>query len=757
MPRCVMPHHHNYSLTDGSLRATGLALRVGTPLLWLLFLPWYVGALAFYPQPWLWWCAISVALVLTATGILWPRATVWWLPWCCMVLPLAGRLLPWPHIKFTYVGAASLCAAYALRHWWHAKRMPVRCGPLTVYVLFCCGWAVVLGVVARWLANEPAAVHDFLQELLLAPLIGEHEAYPGLRHAWMWALACASVPALRSVLRTRRDLTGLLWSMQAATVVVLAIGIYSYRTGTLMVDYYIYDRRISATFGSPAVLADIMTAALLCGVYLLAVSRRWLARGALLLLVAGQLTCIVLSGCRMNIMVLALSAAAWCCWHVRQLWRAGGWVRVRRRLKTLAIVTAAVALLIVGVTAVMSPARILEIPGIRRWGDWRGSLRSPQRLRGTVLVGRWDHWSCALNMLGRAPLWGIGVGLFESNYLLYRAGGDLFQQARAHNVFLRVAAEGGVMTLSAVLIVIVAGVRVLRRTWSPVYAAPADVWARMARAFSIVLLALGITALASDVLFENSEAICFLVMIVAGTQTACVRCGVAVQARQDWRVQAHAFDAAVRRRLTQYGWGVAARLHARRWLRGLLALLTLAAAAAGWGPARVRCQSALQRGTLAYGFQPLTQAGLGGARWNSVGTHAMIMVNPQRPLMVLQCRAVHSRAAQANQSVTLYLNGEVLAMVPLRGTDLTTVYCDCTGVRGQWMALAVRAQHAFVPLREGWYRHPFASSVMLTKPGWLNNEPSNTIATAAGIWNVRWSAYPDWYRAQGYTNRWVVF
>ncbi len=747
-----MARQHRHALADRIARVTHAVTRDGMALLWAVFLVWYLAALAFFPQPWLWWIATATALLLTATGLLWPRMTVWWLPWCVMVLPILARWLPWPHVKFTYVGAASMCAAYGVRHVWRHQRATVRCGPLACYVVFCCAWAVVLGVAARWLADEPAAARDFTQELLLAPLIGEYESFPGLRHAWMWALACASLPAMRSVLRSRRDIHALLWSMQLATVAILAIGLYSYRSGQLMVDYYAYDLRISATFGSPAVLADVMTVTLLCGSYLLYESCRWRARVVLALLMAGQLTCIVLSGCRANIIVLGICGVVWSAWHAHQQWQAQRWHSLQR-LAVYCAIGVVVALLGLGVFTALPTAWLQQLPGLRRWGDWRGALSSVQRLHDTVLMGRWDHWRCALNMLKSAPLWGIGVGLFESNYLDYRAGGDLFQLARAHNVYLRIGAEGGLMLVSAVLVALVSGVCVLRPAWSAAYVHPDDDWARMTRALSIVLLALGVIALTSDVLFENSEAIMVLLLIVASVATASVRCGAALQARQAWHERLRAYDQWVRHQIRQRNWGGASRLHARRWLWGILAVLTMVSALIGWDAARSRCVQAFQRGKIAYGFHALAQAGIGGARWNTIGTHAMLVVQPHKPIMVLQCRAVHARAALANERVTLYLNGELLADVPLRGTELTTIYCDCTGIREMNLALAVRTRRAFVPWHEGWYRDPFPSSVQLTKPGWLSTEPSNTIADAHGIWNVRWSAYPEWYRAQGYTNQ----
>jgi hypothetical protein len=639
---------------------------------------------------------------------------------------------------------------------WRHKRIAARAGPLTWYAGFCCGWAVVLGIVACWLANEPAAARDFAQELRLAPLISEHDAFPGLRHVWMWALACASLPALRSVLRSRRDIHALLWSMQLATAVIFMIGLYSYRSGTLMVDYYAFDRRINATFGSPAVLADVLTVTLLCGGYLLYESRRGLVRAVLALLMAGQLTCIVLSGCRANIIVLGMCGVTWSVWHARQQWQARRW-RSLRRMAVYAGLGVVVGLLALVVFTMLPAAWLQQIPGVRRWGDWRGALGSLQRLRGTVLTGRWDHWHCALSMLTSAPLWGIGVGLFESNYLNFRAGGDLFQLARAHNVVLRIGAEGGLMLVSVLLVAVVSGVRVLRLAWSVAYVHPDDDWARLTRALSVVLLALGMTALTSDVLFENSEAILVLLLIVASVATASVRCGAALQVRRAWHERLRAFDTWVYHQINQHCWGISPRLHVRRWLWGMLVLLTLVSALLGWDAARNRCTRAFQRGALSYGFRALAQASIGGARWNTVGTDAMMMVQPRKPIMVLQCRAVHARAARENERVTLYLNGELLAVVPLRGTELTTIYCDCTGMREMNMALAVRTQRAFVPWHEGWFNDPFPCSVQLTKPGWLTTEPSNTIAGANGIWNVHWSAYPEWYRTQGYTNRWVVY
>jgi len=83
-------------------------------------------------------------------------------------------------------------------------------------------------------------------------------------------------------------------------------------------------------------------------------------------------------------------------------------------------------------------------------------LHSRHHLSGTLSlseigkVDRWMMWQAAFGMIRDRPILGHGVNTFMANYLKYWVGGE--QQPRyAHNCYLQVAAETGVVGLSLFL------------------------------------------------------------------------------------------------------------------------------------------------------------------------------------------------------------------------------------------------------------------------------------------------------------------
>jgi putative inorganic carbon (HCO3(-)) transporter len=63
---------------------------------------------------------------------------------------------------------------------------------------------------------------------------------------------------------------------------------------------------------------------------------------------------------------------------------------------------------------------------------------------------RWLMWQAALGMIRDRPWLGHGVNTFMANYLAYWVGGERFPRY-AHNCYLQVAAETGLIGLSAFL------------------------------------------------------------------------------------------------------------------------------------------------------------------------------------------------------------------------------------------------------------------------------------------------------------------
>jgi putative inorganic carbon (HCO3(-)) transporter len=84
------------------------------------------------------------------------------------------------------------------------------------------------------------------------------------------------------------------------------------------------------------------------------------------------------------------------------------------------------------------------------WLHASGRLRDAFSARDAGTVDRWDMWQAALGMIRDRPVLGHGVNTFMANYMAYRVGGEP-QPRYAHNCYLQVAAETGLVGLAAFL------------------------------------------------------------------------------------------------------------------------------------------------------------------------------------------------------------------------------------------------------------------------------------------------------------------
>ncbi|NLF39095.1 O-antigen ligase family protein, partial [bacterium] len=492
-----------------------------------VFFPWYIWALAYYPELVLWWTAASAGILLVAVSSIWPRSFLYWLPPVLLWFNTAYHWLPWPYVKMAYVGPAALCLGVVIG----AGRTGSRERVFSLdFILFftCLLVAAGLGIASQFDFTREAAWHELGEQLRTVPLLDERMQYVPLRYAWAWCLGLALFAAVTRLLRGERDIRTLLWSFQWATLPATLFGIYSYHTRLYMVSYYVYERRINATFSSPAVLADLFTALFIAGFHLLRRAHSWPARICLVVLMAGQLLSIIYSGCRVNLLILCIVAAGWGVYRLVTLRRV-------RYLVYSAVFAAALAGVCAGGWTLMPPgvkARITAssamtravryastVPAVQRVREWRRSLAAGASIRQTFLGGRWEHWSCAARMFKSSPLWGIGCGLFEQQYEHFRVSADVFQYARAHNVFLRVMAEGGMVTLAACAVFFVLAFWRLARSLSRSCAWESPVWAACTRGFLAVFAGIAISSMASDVLFENAETI-----MVFSVLAACAAC-----------------------------------------------------------------------------------------------------------------------------------------------------------------------------------------------------------------------------------------
>jgi O-antigen ligase len=519
-----------------------------------------------------------------------------------------------------------------------------------------------------------------------------------------------------------------------------------------MVSHYVFERRINATLSSPAVLADTLTVVFIVGLYMLRRTRSWILRGLLAAILAGELTAIMLSGCRTNLIILVLFAAVAGAALVLRVLTA----RRPRAVLGTALASAAVVAVVVAGALVMPRAlevRLARTPVLQRFVEWRQSLRQGRAWRSTLLSGRREHWACAHNMVVDSPLWGIGAGLFEQRYVDYRLPTDLFQFARAHNVFLRAAAEGGLVTLAALLTFV--GVTIWRLwhgfTREVIEAKP--VWARWIQAFAVGWLALLLGACVSDIVLENMETQMFMALLAAATACAYTRIEPVFHyelhgVRRAWR----AAERRVQRIMGVLGWDYLGRVPLRAVVTVCAAAVLLVLIQIGITHAHVLCGRKLHNGRLTYGFQANTTGTGGRQDWFSIATHAMTTHIVSRPVFSVQYRALNDRMVAERQMLDIYVNGEFTHQVRLLSKQPATLYCDVSGLMGKWASIEYQTPRVYVPWKDRWFADPHPYGAIVTKPIWLNEQASNLIGRTEGRWSIAWTKYPRFYLDHGYSN-----
>ncbi len=107
----------------------------------------------------------------------------------------------------------------------------------------------------------------------------------------------------------------------------------------------------------------------------------------------------------------------------------------------------AAGLIALGFGAAQHRTAWVGLGGLAAIGGWFGSKFS---IVDIGLTDRWVMWQAAIRMIQDRPVIGHGVNTFMANYLRYWVGGER-QPRYAHNCYLQVAAETGLLGLAAFL------------------------------------------------------------------------------------------------------------------------------------------------------------------------------------------------------------------------------------------------------------------------------------------------------------------
>lgn len=720
-----------------------------------LFLPWYLWSLAYYPEPLLWWLASAAGIACVIAAIRWPRSVLYWLVPGIMLFNHVHFWLPWPYVKLAYICPAAVCFAMALRPHRARDNEPLRINVWFGVWLLCMASAACMGVLRHWCAQEPAAWHELARHMRLLPFLNEWSLYIPLRYVWMWSLALATYLALLPLLRRARDVRVLMWSMVASSISIALFGIYSYATRSYMVSHYVIERRISATFSSPAVLADMLTVAcVLCGFFLYAERRRALRVLAACALALNALA-VIYSGCRINMLALAAGA-------VLGLLAIAGlrWSRVWRRWWLILAAAACLA----GVAAAAwwaAPERlrahVRTMPAIARTSlmvqQWRAT-DAPllQRVRA-VLPGRIGHWEAAARMLWHHPLWGIGAGLFERSYEQFRTRDDLFVFARAHNVLLRIAAECGLVTLLACAAAILSAVATLHSSRGAGMPRDED-WLVVRRTLCVIGLMLLVTSFFSDIWLENTESVIMLSVLMAVGTVTCRVLAPRMEEPEDplwpehtsWWQRA---QAALHERVMLLTWGW---LDIVRMRRAVLLLVVAAMCVLGLRRAFYEGRKTMLRGSAMHGFTPASSLINMPGEWFAFGRSAMRSVMVQGPVLRVTIQPLNERMARKAPRVTVFLNNVLVGELTLYPGAPGTLYCDVSALKDDVAVVRLVAERTFCPWQLGWFKDPFTYGGISSSLQWLHQDPLMAFTNLDGLWNAHWTAHARTYSALGHTN-----
>ncbi len=701
-----------------------------------IFLPWYIWSLLFYPETVLWWLVTALSFMLVSISFIRPRSMLYWIIPCIFLFNnIQIFKLPWPYIKMSYIGSLAVCFAAVFGIYNKQRNEKKHVAFSTDFQLFfvCLFIAALLGVVSNLMPEQTASIEELKIQFRVIPFISQSNHFISMRFLWLWCCGISLYWALIKLIKSKKDIKTLLWSIQWCSLPISFFGIYSYITRTYMIDLYFFERRICSTFSSPAVLADVFTVILIFGVYLFRWSKSWMLKLTLALLMIFQFITIVLSGCRANIIILAGFGLVWLFICVIKKF-------IRHQWKTVIIILFVASASIIFVFELPKIPFAKHIPVVERINFWKDSIVRKRNVLGTLLEGRKWHWQCGMKMVKSSPVWGIGCGLFEQEYSNFKVRNDLFSIARAHNVPLRFFAEGGIITFFLFLTFLILTIVRLSRSFFRRAKESVPEWSSYLQMISIGLLALFLLSLFSDILLVREECVFFVAVIAACASITYSKFpdfdkNNFLSIRSMWKKA----ERRTQRAFRLIGWIYLCKTRLSRVLKVIAFVVLFILFIFGLLNAKSRRQVKLKTGQLSYGFYGRVPEGVSRHRWSSMGEHALTELKVNRNIFYFGYRAVNNRMAILGCKLKLYINGVLTTSLPLNSTKERWVYCDMTALKGQHIRIEFITKKAFNPLKEHWFADNYSYGAVITKPMWTNKNPESLMKTKKELLIMRWS------------------
>jgi putative inorganic carbon (HCO3(-)) transporter len=336
---------------------------------------------------------------------------------------------------------------------------------------------------------------------LTLSLIVAQDLAPGVAALFQWLKALAVYFLALDLLRTRRKATGALVALLLAGAAEGAYGLFQYATGAGPASFAIGDQfsRAYGTFGKPNSYAGYLEMLLPPGLIFAGWAWRNRPGSAKLLDRFGRLALVG---------AVALIGGALLASFSR-----GAWLGISAGLGAMILLTsprargiAATSAVAVGILGVLGGVALLPASVRDRFDSILGNAGSPDvrtayiTAENFAVVERLAHWAAGLNMF-RSDIWlGVGLGNFNVRYTDFNVSPTfLVSQGHAHNYYIHVAAEAGIVGLGTYLLLLAAivgtGLHALRVTSAPGH----DPLAR-----GLVIACLGtVVAVAIHNIFEN--------------------------------------------------------------------------------------------------------------------------------------------------------------------------------------------------------------------------------------------------------------
>jgi len=122
---------------------------------------------------------------------------------------------------------------------------------------------------------------------------------------------------------------------------------------------------------------------------------------------------------------------------------------------------------------------------------WAGASKTIDRFADAPadVEGRLSAWRDTTKIISDFPIVGTGLGTFGDAMLVYQTGRRELMYAQAHNDYLQLAAEGGVLVTLPALVAVVLLVRIIQRRMASVDDDIVTSWVRVGAAAGLAGIA----------------------------------------------------------------------------------------------------------------------------------------------------------------------------------------------------------------------------------------------------------------------------